>query len=57
MKIRIAVLAATILASVVACSQSPTAVDTTRRNPMPSVRDADVTDTTGRGGGLATSGH
>jgi len=57
MKIRIAVLAAMILGNVAACSQSPTSVDTTRRTPVPSVRDGDVTDTTSRGGGLVGSNH
>ncbi|HEX6748894.1 MAG TPA: hypothetical protein VF092_16465 [Longimicrobium sp.] len=57
MKIRIAVLAAMILANVAACAQSPTAVDPSRRSPVPSVREGDVTDTTSRGGGLLGSNH
>jgi hypothetical protein len=57
MKIRFAVLSALVLASVVACSQSPTSPDSTRRAPSTAVRDGDVTDTTTRSGGVSTSGH
>jgi hypothetical protein len=56
MKIRFAVLAAMVLASVIACTQSPTASD--RRSPSTISRDGtSTTDTTNRTGGIAGTGH
>ena len=61
MKIRFAVLAAMVVAtlSAVACTQSPTASD--RRAPSHASFDGTTTststDTTSRGGGTSTSGH
>ncbi|HSU17837.1 hypothetical protein [Longimicrobium sp.] len=57
MKIRFAVLFALVLASAVACSQSPTSVDSSRRTPATTARDGDATDTTSRSGGTIGSGH
>jgi len=57
MKIRFAVLSVLVLASVVACTQSPTSPERTHRAPNTAVRDGDVTDTTSRNGGAVGSGH
>jgi len=57
MKIRIAVLAAMIIANAVACSQTPTSVDPGHRTPAHSVHDGDVTDTTTNRSGVLGSGH
>jgi hypothetical protein len=56
MKIRFAVLAAMVLASVVACAQSPTATTPIHRDIAPASYNADGSDTTGRTGTLGT-GH
>jgi hypothetical protein len=56
MKIRFAVLAAMVLASAIACTQSPTASD--RHTPTSISRDGTTTsDTTNRTGGVAGTGH
>jgi hypothetical protein len=58
MKIRFAILAALVLASAVACTQSPTSSDSHRRTPAPSVHTGEITDTTtNRSGGTIGSGH
>ena len=57
MKIRFAVLSVLVLASVVACTQSPTSPERTHRAPSTTVSDNEIVDTTSRGGGFAGSGH
>jgi hypothetical protein len=57
MKIRFAVLSVLVLASVVACSQSPTAPSRNRLSPNTAVVDNEVVDTTTRIGGTVGSGH
>jgi hypothetical protein len=57
MKIRFAVLSALIVASVVACAQSPTATPPARRDIGPSSINADGTDSVSRTGGVSGTGH
>ena len=58
MKIRFAILAALVLASAAACTQSPTSSDSHRRTPTPDLHTSETTDTTtARNGGAVGSGH
>jgi hypothetical protein len=58
MKIRFAILAALVLASAVACTQSPTSLDSHRRTPAPGLHTGETIDTTtARNGGAVGSGH